>query len=438
MANRPHPVEPATLAELNRAVSIVQADHAGQTLRFKQGSVHEPPKSVLLPYLRAERAAEQPPSHDGRHPPVPAAHVDAPRIAREIYLIYLIVGTPRVFDTIVDLDVGKVVQVVEQPPSHHTPADLGEFVAMNEAAKASPEFKRECDRLHLDPKDVILEPWIYGRDNEHEDRRLMQIYMYINNPKHKDNPDSNFYSFPLDFTFVMDITTSQVVSVDHFPINLDLGATGEPPVQGGRKPNNPLEPEYLPELQNQSPRGTLKPLQVVQPSGASFHVYNRTVWWEKWRFHIGWNTREGIVLYDLTFDGREVLYRLSIPEMYVPYLEGRPPAHRKGAFDFGDVGAGDAANNLALGCDCLGVIKYFSGAVLDGDEAVPRDNAVCMHEIDDGIQMKHTNYRTDKAVVFRKRMLQIQQIITGTSTSPPLSFDPHLPTYQQVYVVRDE
>ena len=26
-------------------------------------------------------------------------------------------------------------------------------------------------------------------------------------------------------------------------------------------------------------------------------------------------------------------------------------------FDVGDIGAGVAANNLALGCDCLGVIK---------------------------------------------------------------------------------
>lgn len=421
-AAHPHPLEPASLAELDRAVRIVRAAHPGHTLSFKQGSVHEPPKAVLLPYLRAERAAEKPPSHDGRHPPVPAAHVDAPRPAREIYLVYLIVGTPRVFDAVVDLDTGKLVQRTEQPRAHHTPADLGEFAAMNEVARASPEFERECQRLKLNPESVICEPWIYGRDDDNEDRRLMQIFMYLRNPEHKDHPDSNFYSFPLDFTFVMDMTTSQVVHVDHFPLNLDLGATGEPPAEGGRKPTSPLEPEYLPELQKGSPRGTLKPLQVIQPSGASFHVFNRTVWWEKWRFYIGWNTREGVVLYDLTFDGREVLYRLSIPEMYVPYLEGRPPAHRKGAFDFGDVGAGDAANDLALGCDCLGVIKYFSGAVLDADGPQPRNNAVCMHEIDDGIQMKHTNYRTGKAVVFRKRMLQIQQIITGAWFLPKLPF----------------
>ena len=32
------------------------------------------------------------------------------------------------------------------------------------------------------------------------------------------------------------------------------------------------------------------------------------------------------------------------------------PYHRKQAFDLGDVGAGLTANELALGCDCLGEI----------------------------------------------------------------------------------
>jgi len=42
--------------------------------------------------------------------------------------------------------------------------------------------------------------------------------------------------------------------------------------------------------------------------------------------------------------------------MAVPYSDPRAPYHRKQAFDFGDGGAGRAANNLELGCDCLGLI----------------------------------------------------------------------------------
>ncbi len=40
--------------------------------------------------------------------------------------------------------------------------------------------------------------------------------------------------------------------------------------------------------------------------------------------------------------------------MFVPYGDQRAPYPRKAAFDLGNDGAGTNANNLKLGCDCLG------------------------------------------------------------------------------------
>ena len=40
--------------------------------------------------------------------------------------------------------------------------------------------------------------------------------------------------------------------------------------------------------------------------------------------------------------------------MFVPYGDQRAPYPRKAAFDLGNDGAGINANNLKLGCDCLG------------------------------------------------------------------------------------
>lgn len=82
---------------------------------------------------------------------------------------------------------------------------------------------------------------------------------------------------------------------------------------------------------------------------------------------LGFTPREGAVLHDVRYDGRSVFYRLSLSEMTVPYGDPRPPFQRKQAFDFGDAGAGRAANNLALGCDCLGVIKYFDAVMTEPD-----------------------------------------------------------------------
>lgn len=76
----------------------------------------------------------------------------------------------------------------------------------------------------------------------------------------------------------------------------------------------------------------------------------------------------------------------------------------------GDVGAGSTANNLGLGCDCLGVIKYFTGFLSDETGApleVP--NAICLHEQDGGIGWKHTNFRTQNPSVVRARNLILQR-----------------------------
>ena len=117
------------------------------------------------------------------------------------------------------------------------------------------------------------------------------------------------------------------------------------------------------------PRMDLKPYNVVQPTGASFNVNGELVEWQKWRFRIGFNYREGITLHDVRYDNRSLFYRLSLSDMFVPYGDPRPPDHRKSAFDFGDLGAGQCANNLKLGCDCLGTIHYFSGVVTNSSGA---------------------------------------------------------------------
>lgn len=94
-------------------------------------------------------------------------------------------------------------------------------------------------------------------------------------------------------------------------------------------------------------------------------------------------------------------------------LDPRAPYHRKQAFDLGDAGAGTTANNLKLGCDCLGVIKYISGWLCDS-QGKPSEapNVICLHEQDAGVGWKHTNHRTGVAVITRARTLVIQNIIT--------------------------
>lgn len=71
------------------------------------------------------------------------------------------------------------------------------------------------------------------------------------------------------------------------------------------------------------------------------------------------------------------------------------------------------ANQLSLGCDCLGHIKYFDGYRNDcKGNPVHLKNVICMHEQDNGLQHKHTNYRSGAATVVRNRQLVMQMICT--------------------------
>lgn len=125
----------------------------------------------------------------------------------------------------------------------------------------------------------------------------------------------------------------------------------------------------------------------------------------------------------MRYDGRSVFYRLSLSDMNIPYADPRHPFHKKSAFDLGDVGAGLTANNLSLGCDCLGSIHYLSAQLSnDAGGVLDMPNVVCIHEQDGGIGWKHTNYRTNRAAVARSRELVLQSILTVANYEYILAF----------------
>ena len=59
------------------------------------------------------------------------------------------------------------------------------------------------------------------------------------------------------------------------------------------------------------------------------------------------------------------MHRMSLSEIIVPYGDPRAPFNRKCAYDVVDYGMGNCCSSLDLGCDCLGVIKYFDAVLCD-------------------------------------------------------------------------
>ena len=195
---------------------------------------------------------------------------------------------------------------------------------------------------------------------------------------------------------VIDLNAKQVVRVE------DYGVVPLPP-----RPAN-----WARSFVTRS-RTDLKPLDVSQSQGPSFSVTGHLVRWQKWAFCVGFNPREGLVLFTVSYDNRPIMYRGSIAEMIVPYADPREASYRKNAFDMGEYGVGMMANSLALGCDCLGTIHYFDGHMADAlGRVVTIKNAICVHEEDFGMLWKHTDWRTGVAEARRSRRLAVSMIAT--------------------------
>ena len=109
--------------------------------------------------------------------------------------------------------------------------------------------------------------------------------------------DSNHYALPLAISPVVDTEEYKVIRIDLVPTGPDNTIKETQPYK--IQPPNEYTPEY------QDLRTDLKPLNVVQPEGASFKATQtgetgETIEWQKWSFRVGFNQREGMVLYDVS------------------------------------------------------------------------------------------------------------------------------------------
>lgn len=186
------------------------------------------------------------------------------------------------------------------------------------ACERSSLFKEKLAEVQLpEGFEVVIEPWPYGAsDPEDVGFRYFQGLIYASD-KRKNNADTNFYSFPIPLIPVMDSKTKEIIRVDE----IATGGIGDPL---DSKPNlkhvlDHCKPsEYVPELLDQPVRKDVKDLHVVQPDGPSFDITDdNLVRWQKWSFRVLFEPKEGAVLADIKYDGRDVLYRLGMSDMTV-------------------------------------------------------------------------------------------------------------------------
>lgn len=333
--------------------------------------------------------------------------------------------TGRAYDASLDasdIDAIRVVKVEQLEQGVQPALTLEELVMSEEAIRKDARVVQAAADVGVKVEELYCDGWSIGWDERFPDRRVQQCLCYARLGK-----DENQYAHPLDFLPIVDNLTGEVLAID-YPAHrvakggkLNTDSTAPPteasfdkPDSRDRVPPPQAKHDYLPDLATRvdsskpiEMRTDIKPLHVLQPEGVSFKRSGNVLEWGKFKLHVGFHPREGLVLSNVVYKDDEVpgfskaspkerplFYRLSVAEMVVPYSEPAHPHYRKFAFDVGEYGLGFLANSLSLGCDCLGSIEYMDGHVAKHDGTVDTiKNAICIHEEDGGLLWKHTDYR---------------------------------------------
>lgn len=382
-----HPLDPLSVTEIKAATTIIKNYFSGRTIVFNTITVREPTKKAYLEWKE----------QNGPFPP---------RIA---YYVIMEKGVPGIKDGLVDLVNMQVMSV--QPLANSQPIlTVEDLIGTEEIIRRDPNVIEQCGVVGIPASEmhkVYCDPWTIGYDERWgASRRLQQALLY-----YRSDEDDSQYSHPLDFCPIVDTEEKKVIYIDIPNRRRKVS----------KYPNANFYPKDMVKKYGKMREG-LTPINVTQPEGVSFKMDGNLMSWNNYTFHVGFNYREGIVLSDIHYNdhgnNRPIFHRLSLSEMIVPYGSPDFPHQRKHALDIGEYGAGYMTNPLSLGCDCKGVIHYLDAHFADrAGDPITVKHAVCIHEEDDGLLFKHSDFRDAFAtsIVTRSTILIISQIFTAAN-----------------------
>ena len=374
-----HPLASLSAPEFDRIRDIVTGfDDFTETTRFAYVGLEEPHKRAVLAWQAG----------DG---PLPE------RLAR---VMLLDMATGRSTDNVVSIDSGSLLSTVVLDGSRgQLPILIEEFDAIAEIVAEDEGWVAALAARGCTVDEVKVVPLSAGFYDYPEEvgRRIVRVLAF-----RQDYPADHPWAHPVDgLSAYVDTAARRItrlIDATALAIPAEPGNFDDPAVQG-------------------APLSSLKPIVISQPEGPSFQVDGEFVEWGNWRFQVGFDVREGLVLRQLSFDDageeRPIIYRASINEMLVPYGDPSPVRFWQNYFDTGEYLFGRFTNSLALGCDCVGEITYFDAVLADElGNPFTIENGICMHEEDFGTLWKHSDLYTGSNEVRRSRRLVISFFTT--------------------------
>ena len=193
-----------------------------------------------------------------------------------------------------------------------------EFEACEAIVQADPQWQAAMRRRGVEDFSLaMVDPWASswtGPQDSPDRRRISRPLTWL-----RAAPGEHGYARPVEgLIVVVDLDAGEVVEVT------DTGVVPFPTQPGNYEEPWISEPGNVPAFDGV--RTDIAPIEITQPEGPSFTVDDHAVDWQKWTLRIGFTPREGLVLHQVAYAGRPIMYRASLAEMYVPYGDPAPDA----------------------------------------------------------------------------------------------------------------
>lgn len=370
-----NPLNPLTANEINQARHILQVNGLlTANTRFQEITLKEPAKEKVLNWNPVTKL---------------------PRLASVVVLQGKVV-----FESVVDLDKNQVVSWSEVKDAQGMIL-RDDWETVQKAVVNSDEYKKALKKRGItDISKVITTPLSVGyfgtKDSSADPKkRLLKSVVYL------DTGDGNFWAHPIEnLVAVVDLEQKKVIQIQD---------DGVIPI--------PMKNDAYAMKDKTSQREPVKPLNIVQPKGQSFHVSGNNIDWQNFSFHVRLDPRVGPIISTVTYNDhgnkRKIMYQGRLGGMMVPYGDPSVGWYFKTYMDAGEYGLGNLGRPLILGSDIPSNAKLFDATLADyqGKPYISR-KVLGLFERDGGPEWTHNDFVTGNTESRNRRELVLRFITT--------------------------